>query len=98
MNFRRKSTVGWSIGNIFLDFTGGSLSMLQMILNAYNYDDWASIFGDVTKFGLGLFSVLFDLFFIMQHYVLYRYVRTFADNAHNNTDSFRSITFNHASV
>lgn len=74
MNYRRKSTVGWSIGNIFLDFTGGSLSMLQMILNAYNYDDWVSIFGDPTKFGLGLFSVLFDIFFMVQHYGLYRSV------------------------
>ncbi|KAK2581572.1 hypothetical protein KPH14_002081 [Odynerus spinipes] len=71
-NYRRKSTVGWSIGNIFLDFTGGILSMLQMILNAYNYDDWESIFGDPTKFGLGFFSVAFDVFFIIQHYVLYR--------------------------
>ncbi|CAH0554802.1 unnamed protein product [Brassicogethes aeneus] len=72
MNYRRKSTVGWSIGNIFLDFTGGSLSMLQMILNGYNYDDWMSIFGDITKFGLGLFSVAFDIFFMLQHYVFYR--------------------------
>ncbi|XP_012221680.1 cystinosin homolog isoform X2 [Linepithema humile] len=72
-NYRRKSTVGWSIGNIFLDFTGGTLSMLQMILNAYNYDDWESIFGDPTKFGLGFFSVAFDIFFIIQHYVLYRH-------------------------
>ncbi|KAM0733695.1 Cystinosin-like protein [Formica fusca] len=72
-NYRRKSTVGWSIGNIFLDFTGGVLSMLQMILNAYNYDDWESIFGDPTKFGLGFFSVAFDIFFIIQHYFLYRY-------------------------
>ncbi|XP_034488953.1 cystinosin homolog [Drosophila innubila] len=72
MNFRRKSTVGWSIGNILLDFTGGTLSMLQMILSAHNYDDWASIFGDPTKFGLGLFSVLFDIFFMLQHYVFYR--------------------------
>ncbi|XP_015430264.1 PREDICTED: cystinosin homolog [Dufourea novaeangliae] len=71
-NYKRKSTVGWSIGNIFLDFTGGILSMLQMILNAYNYDDWESIFGDPTKFGLGFFSVAFDVFFIIQHYVLYR--------------------------
>ncbi|XP_029158823.1 cystinosin homolog isoform X3 [Nylanderia fulva] len=71
-NYRRKSTVGWSIGNIFLDFTGGILSMLQMILNAYNYDDWESIFGDPTKFGLGFFSVAFDIFFLIQHYVLYR--------------------------
>ncbi|XP_036323473.1 cystinosin homolog, partial [Rhagoletis pomonella] len=72
MNYRRKSTLGWSIGNILLDFTGGTLSMLQMILNAYNYDDWVSIFGDPTKFGLGLFSVLFDVLFILQHYVFYR--------------------------
>ncbi|PNF37153.1 Cystinosin-like protein [Cryptotermes secundus] len=73
MNYRRKSTEGWSIGNIFLDFTGGLLSMLQMILNAYNYNDWESIFGDPTKFGLGLFSVVFDIFFIIQHYFLYRH-------------------------
>jgi hypothetical protein len=36
-------------------------------------DDWVSIFGDPTKFGLGLFSVIFDIFFIVQHYVLYRH-------------------------
>ena len=36
MNFRRKSTVGWSIGNILLDFTGGILSMMQMFLISYN--------------------------------------------------------------
>ncbi|XP_026471945.1 cystinosin homolog [Ctenocephalides felis] len=71
MNYKRKSTVGWSIGNIFLDFAGGLTSMLQMIINAYNYDDWISIFGDPTKFGLGLFSVIFDIFFMIQHYVLY---------------------------
>jgi cystinosin len=72
MNYRRQSTVGWSIGNILLDFTGGMLSMLQMILDSYNFDDWASIFGDPTKFGLGLFSVMFDILFILQHYVFYR--------------------------
>lgn len=93
MNYRRQSTSGWSIGNILLDFTGGMLSMLQMMLNSYNYgifsrifistflkqifsitDDWQSIFGDPTKFGLGLFSVLFDILFIVQHYCLYRSV------------------------
>ncbi|XP_072382924.1 cystinosin [Diabrotica undecimpunctata] len=75
MNYKRKSTIGWSIGNIFLDFTGGTLSMLQMMVDAYNYDDWVSIFGDPTKFGLGLFSVIFDIFFIVQHYILYRHSR-----------------------
>eukprot|EP00088_Acartia_fossae_P009114 TRINITY_DN14403_c0_g1_i1.p1 TRINITY_DN14403_c0_g1~~TRINITY_DN14403_c0_g1_i1.p1 ORF type:complete len:402 (-),score=58.95 TRINITY_DN14403_c0_g1_i1:157-1362(-) len=72
MNYRRKSTVGWSIGNILLDFTGGALSILQMILISYNNNDWGSIFGDPTKFGLGFFSILFDVLFIVQHYCLYR--------------------------
>lgn len=36
MNFRRKSTVGWSIGNVLLDFIGGSFSLLQMFLQSYN--------------------------------------------------------------
>ncbi|KAL3269897.1 hypothetical protein HHI36_008954 [Cryptolaemus montrouzieri] len=71
MNYKKKSTVGWSIGTVLLDFAGGILSMLQMILKAYNYDDWVSIFGDPTKFGVGFFSVLFDVLFIVQHYVLY---------------------------
>lgn len=72
MNYRRRSTVGWSIGNVLLDFTGGTLSILQMILQSYNNDQWMLFFGNPTKFGLGLFSVLFDLLFISQHYCLYR--------------------------
>uniref|UniRef100_UPI0037E89172 cystinosin n=1 Tax=Semicossyphus pulcher TaxID=241346 RepID=UPI0037E89172 len=72
MNYRRKSTEGWSIGNVLLDFTGGSFSILQMILQSYNNDEWTLIFGDPTKFGLGLFSVVFDILFITQHYCLYR--------------------------
>ncbi|XP_022100200.1 cystinosin-like [Acanthaster planci] len=72
MNFRRKSTVGWSIGNVLLDFTGGSFSLVQMFLLSFNNDDWRSIFGDPTKFGLGLFSILFDMLFMVQHYILYR--------------------------
>jgi cystinosin len=72
MNYRRKSTEGWSIGNILLDFTGGVLSILQMFLLASNYGDWSSIFGSPTKFGLGFFSVLIDVLFIVQHYILYR--------------------------
>ncbi|KAF7496353.1 Cystinosin -like protein [Sarcoptes scabiei] len=71
-NYRRKSTVGWSIGNIFLDSTGGLLSMCQMFLLSYNYDDWISIFNNFTKFGLGFISILFDLLFVLQHFVFYR--------------------------
>ncbi|XP_023213864.1 cystinosin-like [Centruroides sculpturatus] len=71
-NYKRKSTEGWSIGNILLDFTGGVLSILQMFLIAYNFDDWTSIFGNFTKFGLGMISILFDILFMIQHYCLYR--------------------------
>ena len=38
-------------------------------------DDWKSIFGDPTKFGLGMISILFDLIFLLQHCVLYREAR-----------------------
>ncbi|CAD5112730.1 DgyrCDS1947 [Dimorphilus gyrociliatus] len=79
MNFRRKSTDGWSIGNVLLDFTGGSLSILQMFLQSYNNNDWTTIFGDFTKFGLGLFSVLFDCLFIVQHYILYKATEGYAN-------------------
>lgn len=72
MNYRRQSTEGWSIGNVLLDFTGGSFSLLQMFLQSYNNDEWTLIFGDPTKFGLGLFSIFFDVIFIIQHYCLYR--------------------------
>ncbi|XP_051847480.1 cystinosin isoform X1 [Antechinus flavipes] len=72
LNFRRKSTEGWSIGNVLLDFTGGVFSLLQMFFQSYNNDEWTLIFGDPTKFGLGMFSIIFDIIFIMQHYCLYR--------------------------
>lgn len=72
MNYRRKSTDGWSIGNILLDLSGGILSFIQMIFLAMNYDDWASIFGSFTKLGLSLVSIGFDIVFILQHYVFYR--------------------------
>ncbi|XP_063147161.1 cystinosin [Candoia aspera] len=72
MNFRRKSTEGWSIGNVLLDFTGGAFSLMQMSLQSYNNDAWKLIFGDPTKFGLGLFSIVFDIVFMIQHYCLYR--------------------------
>lgn len=39
-----------------------------------NLDDWVSILGDPTKFGLGAFSVMYDILFLLQHYVFYRFV------------------------
>jgi cystinosin len=34
MNYKRKSTHGWSIGNVLLDFTGGICSIAQLVLDA----------------------------------------------------------------
>lgn len=44
LNFQRKSTIGWSIGNVLLDFTGGSFSLIQMFLLAYNYSNFFVLF------------------------------------------------------
>lgn len=35
-------------------------------------DQWTLIFGDPTKFGLGVFSIFFDIVFFIQHFCLYR--------------------------
>ena len=39
---------------------------------AFHADDWKSIFGDPTKFGLGLITLGFNIVHLLQHYVLYR--------------------------
>ena len=72
INFKTKSTAGFSIEGVWLDLLGGVLSILQMLILAYNFNDWLSIFGDFVKFWLGALSIGFDLIFLSQHYVLYR--------------------------
>ncbi|KAK0396060.1 hypothetical protein QR680_001549 [Steinernema hermaphroditum] len=65
LNYRRKSTIGWSIGNVLLDFAGGSMDICQMVLQAVNTDDWSGFYGNPVKFGLGLVSIVFDVFFMV---------------------------------
>ena len=72
MNYRHKSTRGWSVGNVVLDLAGGLASLLQMILVALNSSDWTSLTGDLTKLGLSLVSLGFDILFLFQHFVLYK--------------------------
>ena len=72
LNYKRRSTIGWPVDNILLDFTGGALSTLQLILDCADQKDWSGISGDVVKFGLGVTSMVFDVLFLVQHYVLYR--------------------------
>ncbi|KAL7014496.1 hypothetical protein ACKWTF_015966 [Chironomus riparius] len=86
LNYHRKSTVGWSIENILFDLTGGVLSILQMFINSYNYDDWISTFGNPAKLCLGLFSIFFDVIFITQHYCLYSSSRKSENKDSEQTD------------
>ena len=73
MNYRRKSTDGWNIILVLLDLTGGVFSSAQMILDGYNFNDWSSLTGNPTKFGIALVTYVFDFIFILQHYVWYRH-------------------------
>ncbi|KAJ7356162.1 hypothetical protein OS493_026545 [Desmophyllum pertusum] len=67
-----------------------------MFLLAYNNDDWKSLFGDFTKFGLGAISILFDMLFIVQHYCLYgskhaRYEVIIDDSSDRKESSDKSL-------
>jgi len=82
LNYRRKSTVGFSISQILLDLTGGILSLLQSILENYNFNIWSV--NNPVKYCLGIFSLIFDLIFISQHYYFYRNNRDGYMHRNNN--------------
>ncbi|XAR51951.1 hypothetical protein NMG60_11006763 [Bertholletia excelsa] len=71
MNFRRKSTVGFSIGNILLDLFGGLTTYGQMAVQSIDQKSWVNFYGNFGKTLLSLVSIFFDVLFIVQHYVLY---------------------------
>ena len=70
-NFKRQSTIGWSIIQQLLDFSGGVLSMLQLLIDSSLQADLSGISGNPVKVGLSQISLVFDIIFITQHYVLY---------------------------
>lgn len=70
LNYTRKSTVGWAVGNVLLDFSGGVLSLAQTLLNGYRFG-WTGVYANPIKFALGFVSIAYDVFFLFQHYVLY---------------------------
>lgn len=72
-NCKRGSTEGWSIFNILCDFTGGVLSVLQSVIKAVACGD--SPFGgalNLIKYLLGIFTIIFDILFMIQHYIIYK--------------------------
>lgn len=72
MNYSRKSTDGWNIYNVLLDFIGGFLSVAQLLLDAWVGGDWSAVRGDPVKLMLGNCAIVFDIIFMMQHYCFYR--------------------------
>jgi len=84
-NFRRRSTVGWSIVQQLLDFTGGIGSLLQLIIDSSLQKDWSGLFANPLKFGLANISLVFDFVFILQHYVLYGPVEEFEEPSRKAT-------------
>lgn len=70
-NFRRKSTMGWSVWQVLLDTSGGVLSLAQLVIDSALQADWSGLTGNPVKFGLANISLLFDIIFLVQHFVLY---------------------------
>jgi cystinosin len=74
LNYQRKSTEGWSMTNVFLDLTGGFLSLAQLVWDASaSGGDWSRVSDNPVKFGLGFVSIGFDAVFCVQHFVWYRH-------------------------
>ncbi|XP_060187397.1 cystinosin homolog isoform X2 [Lycium barbarum] len=71
MNFQRKSTIGFSIGNILLDLLGGVTNYGQMVVQSIDQNSWVNFYGNIGKTLLSLVSIFFDVLFILQHYLLY---------------------------
>ncbi|CAA2971991.1 cystinosin homolog [Olea europaea var. sylvestris] len=71
LNFRRKSTVGFSIGNILLDFLGGVTNYCQMAVQSIDQNSWVNFYGNIGKTMISLVSIFFDILFMVQHYILY---------------------------
>ncbi|KAI3813112.1 hypothetical protein L1987_17828 [Smallanthus sonchifolius] len=76
MNFKRKSTIGFSIGNILLDLLGGLTNYGQMAVQSIDQHSWVNFYGNIGKTLLSLVSIFFDLLFIVQHYLLYPVKKT----------------------
>ena len=71
-NYQRKSTVGWSINQILLDVIGGVFSVAQLVIDSSLQSDWSGITGNPVKLGLGNVTIIFDVIFMVQHYILYK--------------------------
>jgi len=91
-NYKRKSTEGFSISAILLDFTGGLLSLGQNIVDLVDhgksipFSSYINLDTPVlnpVKFGLGNITIIYDVILMIQHYVLY--------NKKNRKEDYNSL-------
>ncbi|KAK1270507.1 hypothetical protein QJS04_geneDACA004196 [Acorus gramineus] len=71
MNFRRKSTVGFSIGNALFDLLGGVMNFSQMGVQSIDQGNFVNFYGNIGKTLLSLEVIFYALIFIVQRYILY---------------------------
>lgn len=62
LNYQRKSTVGWNVWNVIFDFSGGILSMVQLITDSIDLDNVKEgLMGNWAKLLLGIITLIFDV-------------------------------------
>ena len=61
LNRARKSTVGWNVWNVILDLTGGVLSLIQLVGDCADMNDWTGFSGNPAKIMLSLVTICFDV-------------------------------------
>ena len=87
-NYHRRSTVGWNIWQILLDFFGGTFSTLQMFYDAPSAASASDVMvRNLPKFMLGNISIVFDIIFMVQHYYLYPKTSVIAISAESSSVS-----------
>lgn len=57
---------------MLLDLVGSVFSLGQLFIDASLQGSWEGVTGNPVKFGLGNISIVFDIIFMYQHYILYR--------------------------
>eukprot|EP01063_Lacrimia_lanifica_P002656 TRINITY_DN1140_c0_g1_i1.p1 TRINITY_DN1140_c0_g1~~TRINITY_DN1140_c0_g1_i1.p1 ORF type:complete len:1589 (+),score=551.59 TRINITY_DN1140_c0_g1_i1:139-4905(+) len=75
-NYQRKSTEGYSIVAVWLDFGGAVLLLVQMFFDGVMRHKWSLMITlNVPKFALAIEVIFFNSVYALQHYVLYAAAR-----------------------
>lgn len=92
LNWSRKRTTGWSLENVILDLLGGLFSFIQIFIDWVESGATNQFSGglNIAKFLLAIVSMVFDLIFLFQHYVLYNPNKR--KEARSDADLEKSIT------